>query len=64
MAEVFHHNQMDLCGLAALALRIAGMLEDPERSGCGAGELFGISRMLQRRGQESLAGTHVSESAG
>ena len=56
MAEVFHHNQMDLCGLAALALRIAGTLENPENSGCGAGELFGISRMLQRRGQESLAG--------
>ena len=56
MVEVFHHNQMDLCGLAALALRIAGMLADPESSGCGAGELFGISRLLQRRGQESLAG--------
>ena len=57
MVEVFHHNQMDLCGLAALALRIAGMLADPESSGCGAGELFGISRLLQRRGQETLAGS-------
>jgi uncharacterized protein len=56
MAEVFHHNQMDLCGLAALALRITGVLEDPERGGCGAGELFGISRMLQKRGHESIAG--------
>jgi len=56
MAEVFRHNQMDLCGLAALALRIAGMLADPETTGCGAGELFGISRLLQKRGQQSLAG--------
>jgi uncharacterized protein len=56
MAEVFHHNQMDLCGLAELALRITRILADPESSGCGAGELFGISRLLQRRGHESLAG--------
>lgn len=56
MAEVFHHNRMDLCGLATLALRMAEMLESPEDSGCGAGELFGISRILQRRGHESLAG--------
>lgn len=56
MAEVFHHNRMDLCGLATLALRMAEMLESPEGSGCGAGELFGISRLLQRRGHESLAG--------
>ena len=56
IAEVFHHNQMDICGLASLALRISDMLENPENSGCGAGELFGISRMLQRRGQEAAAG--------
>jgi hypothetical protein len=47
---------MDLCGLAFLALRITGYLDNPERSACGAGELFGISRLLQRRGEESLAG--------
>jgi uncharacterized protein len=56
MAEVFRHNQMDLCGLAALALRIGGILENPENSGCGAGELFGISRLLQRRGDDTSAG--------
>jgi uncharacterized protein YprB with RNaseH-like and TPR domain len=55
MAEVFRHNQLDLCGLAFLALRISAILEDPERSECGAGELFGISRMLQRRGDSSSA---------
>jgi len=50
MAEVFHHNQLDLCGLASLALRIGSILDNPESRECGAGELFGISRMLQRRG--------------
>jgi hypothetical protein len=56
MAEVFRHNQMDLCGLAALALRISSILENPENGECGAGELFGISRLLQRRGDETSAG--------
>jgi uncharacterized protein len=56
MAEVFRHNQMDLCGLAALALRISSILDNPENSGCGAGELFGISRLLQRRGDDTSAG--------
>jgi uncharacterized protein YprB with RNaseH-like and TPR domain len=55
MAEVFRHNQLDLCGLASLALRICNILENPESSACGAGELFGISRMLQRRGDNSSA---------
>jgi tetratricopeptide (TPR) repeat protein len=55
MAEVFRHNQLDLYGLASLALRISEILEDPERSECGAVELFGISRMLQRRGDSSSA---------
>jgi hypothetical protein len=56
VAEVFRHNQMDLCGLALLALRVHEMLADPEKSACGPSELFGISRLLQRRGDELLAG--------
>ncbi len=56
IAEVFRHNQRDLCGLAALAVRMNQLLSDPEKSDCRAGELFGISRLLQRRGDESLAG--------
>jgi hypothetical protein len=52
MADIFRHNQMDLCGLASLALHVIRMLEDPEHSGCAADELFGISRMLQRRGDD------------
>ncbi|NLV32448.1 MAG: ribonuclease H-like domain-containing protein [Acidobacteria bacterium] len=56
IAEVFRHNQMDLCGLAVLALRLNRMLGDPEQSDCGGGELFGISRMLQKSGELPLAG--------
>ncbi len=55
MTEVFYHNQWDLCGLASLALHITRLLEDPERSGCCGGELFGISRLLQRRGETHAA---------
>jgi uncharacterized protein len=56
IAEVFRHNQMDLCGLASLALHMIRMLSDPEKSDCSAGELFGISRLLQKRGETDLAG--------
>jgi uncharacterized protein YprB with RNaseH-like and TPR domain len=56
LAEVFCHNQKDLCGLASLALHISRMLANPELSPCGPGELFGISRLLQRRGKSLLAG--------
>ena len=55
IADVFYHNQMDLCGLAFLALRIFGILADPDHSGCRAEELFGISRLLQQRGDTDLA---------
>jgi uncharacterized protein len=56
IAEVFLHNRMDLCGLALLALRMSEIFADPENNAGSAGELFGISRLLQRRGQEHLAG--------
>jgi hypothetical protein len=35
---------------------VHAILSDPEKSVCGAGELFGISRLLQKRGEEFLAG--------
>jgi uncharacterized protein YprB with RNaseH-like and TPR domain len=57
IADVFRHNQMDLCGLASLALHITHILANPEPSNCGATELFGISRLLQRRGRAHLAGS-------
>ncbi|NWG75466.1 MAG: ribonuclease H-like domain-containing protein [Rubrivivax sp.] len=56
MAGVIRHNQMDLVGLAALAVHVLDLLADPETSrGCSE-ELFGVSRLLQRRGEERLAG--------
>jgi uncharacterized protein len=56
IAEVFRHNQMDLCGLASLALHMTQVLSDPEKNDCSAGELFGISRLLHKRGEKHLAG--------
>jgi uncharacterized protein YprB with RNaseH-like and TPR domain len=55
IAEVFHHNQMDLCGLALLAQHILNILADPENSGCGAAELFGVSRLFEQRGDAARA---------
>ncbi len=56
VAEVFHHNQMDLRGLAALAAHITRLLEQPENADCEPTDLYGISRLLQRRGEGLLAG--------
>ncbi len=55
IADVLNHNRMDLRGLALLALRILDILADPEGSGCGAPELFGVSRLLAKRGDASGA---------
>ncbi len=55
VAEIFHHNQMDLRGLAALAAHITRLLEQPDSAACESSELFGLSRLLQRRGEEELA---------
>lgn len=55
IAEVFHHNQMDICGLAFLSLRILDMLENPGDSDCRADELFGISRLMRQRGDTDTA---------
>ncbi len=56
IAEVFYHNQWDLRGLASLSLHMTNILGNPEKSGCCAVELFGLSRLLQRRGKNRLAG--------
>lgn len=55
VAEIFLHNRLDLAGLAALALHIDCILADPDTNRCCAGELFGISRMLQQRGDGARA---------
>jgi uncharacterized protein YprB with RNaseH-like and TPR domain len=59
LAGVFRHNRMDLRGLAALAGRVFHALSDAE-SIAGGGprdslELYGISRLLGRRGQRARA---------
>ena len=69
LAGVFRHNQMDLRGLAALAGKIFSLLttrdssEGAEPATCAttegfhehALELFGLSRMLRRRGDTARA---------
>jgi uncharacterized protein YprB with RNaseH-like and TPR domain len=55
IAEIFDHNRMDLYGLACLAAHINEILENPEKRCRRAGELFGVSRLLQSRGKSHLA---------
>lgn len=55
IVEVFQHNQMDLRGLAALAVKIVTLLDTSQSGACEGGELYGVSRMLHRRGEEALA---------
>lgn len=64
LVPIFHHNQMDLRGLAALAARVVALLASPEQHSQDALELFGVSRICERRGdlraremyERSLAG--------
>jgi hypothetical protein len=60
LAHVFRHNQMDLCGLAALACRMFTLLAEPETSRIDSLELFGVSRLFDRRGQTARARTLYS----
>ena len=55
LVPIFHHNQMDLRGLAGLASRVIAVLGDPEAHGQDALELFGVSRICERRGQSARA---------
>lgn len=63
LVQVFLHNQMDLRGLAGLASRIIALLADPEshRSTDGL-ELFGVSRICERRGETARARQHYAQS--
>ena len=59
VAGVFLHNRMDLRGLGALAGRVLRVLAEsdvapPEDNG-GSLELYGLSRLLNRRGQRERA---------
>lgn len=51
LVEVFRHNQMDLRGLAALAGRIVSLLECAEQADGDALELYGVGKLLRRRGE-------------
>jgi uncharacterized protein len=55
LVPIFLHNQMDLRGLAGLAARVLQLLSDPQRHGCDAFELFGASRICERRGEAARA---------
>ena len=62
LVPVFTHNQMDLRGLAALSGRILALLADPEVQGQDALELFGVSRICERRGETTRARTLYEKS--
>ncbi len=63
LVQVFLHNQMDLRGLAGLASRIIALLADPESHHSTDGlELFGVSRICERRGETARARKHYAQS--
>jgi len=55
LIPIFSHNQMDLRALAELSGRILSLLADPETHGQDALELYGVSRMCDRRGETDRA---------
>jgi len=55
LVPVFHHNQMDLRGLAALSSRILSLFSDAENLGQDGLELFGVSRVCEKRGENTRA---------
>ncbi len=55
LIPVLNHNQMDLRGLAALSSRILSLLSDAETLGQDGLELFGVSRICEKRGEHSRA---------
>src|ERR1700723_3098811 len=61
LVQVFLHNQMDLRGLAGLASRIVAVLADPQVDGKDGLELFGVSRICERRGDMARARKHYAK---
>jgi len=55
LVPVLNHNQMDLRGLAALSSRILSLLGDAENLGQDSLELFGMSRICEKRGEHARA---------
>jgi uncharacterized protein YprB with RNaseH-like and TPR domain len=62
LVPIFLHNQMDLRGLAALSSRIVSLLAEPEARGRDGFELFGLSRICERRGEAARARKHYAQS--
>ena len=61
LVPIFLHNQMDLRGLAALSSRIVALLSETEREGKNGFELFGLSRICERRGEAKRARKHYEQ---
>jgi uncharacterized protein YprB with RNaseH-like and TPR domain len=55
LVPVLNHNQLDLRGLAALSSRILSLLSDAENLGQDGLELFGVSRICEKRGEDTRA---------
>ena len=55
LVPVLNHNQMDLRGLAALSSRILSLLSDAENLGQDGLELFGVSRICEKQGEDTRA---------
>ena len=55
LVPILNHNQLDLRGLAALAGRILSLLGDVENLGQDGFELFGVSRICDKRGEYTRA---------
>ena len=62
LVPVFHHNQMDLRGLAAISSHMLSLLADPENRGTHALDLFGVSRLCEKRGENARAQKLYSQS--
>ena len=62
LVPVLNHNQMDLRGLAALSSRILSLLSDAENLGQDGLELFGVSRICEKRGECTRARTLYEKS--
>jgi uncharacterized protein len=62
LVQIFLHNQMDLRGLAGLASRVVEVLADPQTGGTDGLELFGVSRICERRGDTARAKKHYAQS--
>jgi hypothetical protein len=64
LVPVFLHNQMDLRGLAGLAKRILSIFGDKKSPVQDGLELYGLSRICERRGQAERARRTYEQSIG